>query len=96
MRWSVGERVVYLWKHAGELLFGLGVALVGTLIVLLVVPSQAMAFAGGAAMIMLLGLIAWYFKRAGDKLEIEHSSSVGAFTQDLMRPQTRLMDDDLG
>jgi hypothetical protein len=88
MLWSVGERLAYLWKHAGEFLLGLGVVLVTSLVVrLVVVPSTATAPVGGAAMISLLGLLAWYLKRAGDKLGIQHSNSVFAFTQDSVAPK---------
>jgi hypothetical protein len=75
MRWSVGQRVVYQWKHAGEFLLGLGLALVVALVVLLLVPSQEKAAVAGLALLIVLALIAWYFKRAGDKLEIEHSGN---------------------
>jgi hypothetical protein len=95
MRWRVGQRVAYQWRHAGEFLFGLGLAVLVALVVLLLVPSREKAAVAGVVLVLVLALIAWYFKRAGDKLELEPSSNFGSFAQDLVGPQGTLQDDDL-
>jgi hypothetical protein len=95
MRWRVGQRVAYQWKHAGEFLFGLGLAVLVALVVLLLVPSREKAPVAGIALVIVLALIAWYFKRAGDKLELEHSINIGSFAQDFVGPKGTLLDDDL-
>jgi hypothetical protein len=71
MRRGIGQRLGYLWKHKGETLFGLGVGILATLVALLIVPSQETAVAAVVAIVIFLGLLIWYFERAGDKLEIE-------------------------
>jgi hypothetical protein len=103
MRWSFGQRFRYLWKHAGEVLLGFGLTLLGALIVLLIVPSREAAIVAVVALAALLMLNAWCLERAGDKLEIEQLRTQhhdfqgpGTVAQDMTSHQTKVTGDDLG